>query len=71
MKKYTVKTCPGKCPKCSGEVAKIFYGYPEESKKTFNGSNNGLIVLGGCVGNEEYYPQWKCVECGLDIYKER
>lgn len=69
MKKITAKRKPRKCEQCgSTKIANIFYGYPSISTKLDKAIQEGRIVLGGCVITE-CDPNWKCVDCGLQIYK--
>jgi hypothetical protein len=51
------------CPGCgAGEQKPIVYGLP--TGKTFEASERGEVVLGGCVifGDD---PQWQCPSCHL------
>jgi ribosomal protein L37AE/L43A len=51
-----------KCPKCgkTKDVVRIMYGFP--SPDMFEKSEQGKIVLGGCLVGENY-AQWYCKNC--------
>lgn len=70
-KRYEYPEKPEICPACgSDRIADILYGYPAFSDKLEEEIKKGHIVLGGCIvtGND---PAWKCLKCGLDIYRTR
>jgi hypothetical protein len=70
-KKVTAKRKPKKCPKCEGtKIADIQYGMPDFSPELRMDLDEGKIVLGGCcVSGDD--PEWQCVECGIQIYREK
>ncbi len=71
MKKITAKRKPRKCKQCgSTKIANIFYGYPSGSTELNTQLQAERIVLGGDVITE-CDPNWKCVDCGLQIYKNK
>ena len=69
--KVTAKKKPKKCSKCGCEkIASIQYGMPAFSPELRMDLDEGKIVLGGCcvTGDD---PEWQCVECGMQIYREK
>jgi hypothetical protein len=57
---------PSKCSKCSSKhVLPIFYGEPDV--KMMEKSDNGKIILGGCVITDND-PDWQCLDCGMKFY---
>lgn len=69
--KYRVKYRPYKCPDCgSRKVAHILYGYPNFDDKMKGKLDSGELVLGGCELLDDA-PAWQCVDCEMNIYREK
>ena len=69
--KVTAKKKPKKCPKCGcAKIASILYGMPAFSPELQMDLDERKIVLGGCcvTGDD---PEWQCVECEIQIYREK
>lgn len=67
-----VRNKPTVCPNCGGKVVPIIYGEP--IPETFESSERGEVVLGGCCVevNEDgviLNPEWACVECNKQFIK--
>ncbi len=59
------------CPECgSKSCARIIYGLPVLTRKLLEQLRKARIILGGPV-EEDYSPQWKCHDCGAEIYERR
>jgi len=59
---------PVMCPTCGGKpVARIQRGMPNYSQKLMDDLAAGKVVLGGCVVTDDD-PQWKCTQCGQEIW---
>jgi DNA-directed RNA polymerase subunit RPC12/RpoP len=65
-KPIEVNRKPTKCPVCGGKVVPINYGEPDY--ETFQASERGEIVLGGCLIGANA-PDWACVKCGAQFLK--
>ncbi len=51
------------CPRCdSPKIAPIAYGYPGNMDAYLKAVDEGVIILGGCLIEEES-PSWGCTEC--------
>ena len=65
------KRKPRKCSKCgSPKIADIIYGYVNSTPDLLRRLDAGKIDFGGCIvaGDD---PVWKCIDCELEIYKEK
>jgi hypothetical protein len=59
------------CPERGSEkCARIIYGLPVPTEKLLEQLRSTRVVLGGPV-KDEYSPQWKCQDCGAEVYEER
>ena len=57
------------CPNCgSPRVARIQYGLIAPDEELKRKIHAGEVILGGCVC--EVGLDWKCMQCGVDIYRE-
>lgn len=64
-------TKPRTCPECgSNGCARIIYGFPVTTRKLLQQLRSDRVVLGGPV-EDEYSPQWKCLNCGAELYDRR
>lgn len=62
-----VKTRPGKCPKCGGEVYDILYGEPTSTwEEDYLKETGHHAILGGCIISEDC-PDFVCKDCGLNF----
>lgn len=69
MKPITVLRKPIKCQKCGKKtVVKILYGEP--NLESWELSEKGALVLGGCIVHEEN-PQWACTHCQTEYKKKK
>ena len=61
-----------KCPKCkSNSVASILFGMPAFSEKLMKDKDEGRVVFGGCVIDENFRPDWHCNQCKYEWEKSK
>jgi hypothetical protein len=54
------------CRRCGGTMKPIWYGYPD--RELFEAADRGDVAIGGCVIPMGDIPQWRCFDCGRDVY---
>tara|TARA_Y100001970_G_C14048210_1_gene757463 strand:+ start:210 stop:443 length:234 start_codon:yes stop_codon:yes gene_type:complete len=61
-----------KCPQCnSNNIADILFGMPSFSEDLLKKKNEGKIVFGGCVIDENFNPELHCNKCKYQWDKSR
>jgi len=61
---------PRTCPNCkSKRIASIEYGMPGMTPELEQRIAEGKLVLGGCCITMDD-PQWQCVDCDTQIYRD-
>ncbi len=69
--KFRARSKPRRCPNCKhSPLASILYGLYGHDEQLEKDIDDGRAVLGGCVIDLDD-PAWRCVQCGLDIYKQQ
>lgn len=69
MKPIKVRSKPLKCHKCGKQsVVKILYGEPTPEAGEWERA--GLVVLGGCILNENN-PDWACTHCETEYLRKK
>jgi DNA-directed RNA polymerase subunit RPC12/RpoP len=68
--RHTARKKPAKCPDCGASpVASVLYGLPAMDEELDGKIEQGLVALGGCIVTGDD-PQWRCVRCGAEIYRD-
>lgn len=69
MKPIKGRSKPLKCHKCGKKsVVKILYGEPTPEAGEWERA--GLVVLGGCILNENN-PDWACTHCETEYIRKK
>ena len=55
-----------RCPDCDGELVPLVWGMPDH--ELFEAAERGEVALGGCVVDDDPWPQWQCTQCDRDVH---
>ena len=60
------------CPKCNSEkVASILFGLPRYDEKLKKDISDKKVVLGGCLINNQFHPNYRCLSCLYQWEKDK